>query len=146
MTPLARWPAVTLMSSFALSTGAAASPPERLIQIGGDDRPIIDGIWLDGGAMDIAEHGDIYLAIEHGYVDDTADPPHDIRFYRSRDGGDSWQPWGSIPSTTEYDEFYYLDLLVVEGNPDRCYLTYTLYDGPGNRDVHVAWSDLSAPE
>ncbi len=61
-------------------------------EVGGDDVLVTtDTNLLPSQSMDVAENGDIYLAV-------AAVPAvgPEIRVYRSADAGDSWQLWGTI--------------------------------------------------
>lgn len=108
--------------------------------IGGDDRIVTSHANHRECRMDIASNGDIYVALESGTV---LDPIRiNLYVYRSTDGGDTWQSWGSFVVSADGEEYYNSKILVAEGDVSRCYLTY-YHLIPGNRArVEVSYSDL----
>lgn len=107
---------------------------------GGDDVLFGDLRYIDNVEMDIAENGDIYVALGKN--------PEDfyeyIEILRSTNGGDSFELIGTIDSADpDYDRLYTLD--VIEGNTDRVYITYMHYNtARGGFDMRVAYADIPA--
>ncbi len=67
--------------------------------IGGDDIEIHARPWVNKVSVDIAENGDIYVAVSSGYG--SGDRPRmEVRVFRSQDGGDSWQGWAELVDAT----------------------------------------------
>lgn len=118
-----------------------AAKPAGTDTAGGDDRLVLTSPSIRGYEMEIAQNGDIYLAVAHV----PAGSPVRIDVFRSRDGGDSWQVWGSRASAT-----YHYDrpaLHLAEGPNARLFLAYNFYaDGGGDDDagVIVASTELDA--
>lgn len=108
--------------------------------LGGDDVTVAE-LPFNNSSLDIAGNGDIYLATNYGDIVDYMI----IKVYRSRDGGTTWEPWGTFG--TEAGPAHYWDpcILVVEGVVDRCYLAYDVWDGLGSHHaIQVARSELSS--
>lgn len=112
----------------------------KVNDIGGDDRAVSSDAYHRECRMDIAANGDIYVALESGPV---LDPIRvDLYLYRSSDGGDTWQSWGTFLTSVDGEEYYDSKILVAEGDIARCYLTY-YHLVPGNKArVEVSYSDL----
>jgi len=123
---------------------AAESKVEKALRegdIGGDDVEIHLQPYTTHVTLDVAENGDIYVAVGSGYLSGGMPDP-EIRVFRSQDGGDSWQAWGELTHAT----YGYADaeILVAEGTVDRCFLAYTKF-GDGSRKICVAGCDLTLP-
>jgi len=135
-----------LLLTLALSLLAAPTTAQyfEYDTVGGDDVLITtaDNL-LYSPSMDIAENGDIYVAVAASGV--VGGPGPEIRVYRSRDHGDSWWLWGTItsaaaPALIADDPCVHIG----EGNQNRIYVAYR-HRGPtdAQSSILVSWSDLS---
>lgn len=117
-------------------------PPadKALPDIGGDDVLVADhGDIVSDCSMDIAANGDCYLAVE--FKDPVSG--FGIWVFRSTDGGDSWDLWGTLSDPSPDIEYARPSLLVAEGSADRCFVAYTKYV-IGPELVCIAGCDLAA--
>lgn len=91
-------------------------------------------------SLDIAQNGDIYIAIEWG-------PPfissEEISVYRSTDQGATWPLWGRLYDPGETRSYYQPCIHIAEGTLDRLYLACRYFDGSGNDRIRVACSPLA---
>lgn len=129
-----------LFLPFILGLLTTSSARAFYNETGGDDVrvAIVDAIWNEDTSIDIAENGDIYIAVPVA----TADG-HAVHIYRSQDAGDSWFQWGVLDSANvNYDG---PAIHVAEGTQNRLYVA-CIYQGPSEAwaQVRVAWSPLSA--
>jgi hypothetical protein len=108
-------------------------------EIGGDDVQIVklEVAQSHGPVMDIAENGDIYVAVCVDLTDRYA-----VYFYRSQDGGTDWAYWGRLDSTDV--DYRHPSLHIAEGTQDRVFVAFT-YQGPSEArpQIRVAYSPLS---
>jgi len=107
--------------------------------IGGDDILIQSEDYSNYTSVDVAEDGDIYVALGLG---DGSSVLRQVKVFRSQDGGDSWQDWGELSHATY--GYYTPEIIVAEGVADRCFIAYTKMDD-GPHKICVAGCDLSLP-
>ncbi|MBK9303909.1 MAG: hypothetical protein IPM94_08505 [bacterium] len=111
----------------------------RFDEIGGDDVAAhATADYLSEVSLDIAANGDLYAAVEA-----TVGTSGEIRILRSTDGGGHWSMWATLLSPGA--GVYLTDpwLRVAEGNQNRCYVAYVLYNHTaGTTQVHMTWSTL----
>lgn len=111
--------------------------------IGGDDMFVtasqeiafVPGSW----STDIAENGDIYVAVE---VRDAVEGA-EIRVYRSTDGGTEWSLWGTRGNADPAIDYHAPSLHVAEGTQNRVYVAYQFENGAADRTVNVAYSEAN---
>ncbi len=135
----ARLPLLTALLGVLALAVVPAVTRAALDEIGGDDVQIVklEVAQSHGPVMDIAENGDIYVAVCVDLTD-----RYSIYFYRSQDGGDRWAYWGRLDSTDV--DYTHPSLHVAEGTQDRLYVAFT-YQGPSEArgQIRVAYSPLS---
>ena len=94
-------------------------------------------------SLDIAQNGDLYIAIEWG-------PPFtssgQISVYRSTDQGATWPLWGRFYDPSETRSYYQPCLHIAEGTQDRLYVACRYNDGAGNDRIRVAYSPLAGAQ
>jgi hypothetical protein len=109
---------------------------------GGDDVLIAAHTDMEQGhSFDIAENGDLYVAVE---IRTSGGP--EIRVYRSQDGGDTWVLWGTKSDADPNIEYRQPSIHVAEGDRDSVYLAYQkwIIDPNDDRDIWVSSSPLGA--
>ncbi|MBE0567867.1 MAG: hypothetical protein IH621_18075 [Krumholzibacteria bacterium] len=106
--------------------------------LGGDDATVVnlDRAYTPGIA--IAGNGDIYVAVESHPLDGR-----EIRIYRSRDGGETWEIRGEFAA--EAEGFKDPSLVIAEGAAERIFLAYTHFTAEDRFRVEVAYADLASP-
>lgn len=128
----------------ALLLLAAPAAAQEYDEIGGDDVLVTtDNYLLPSPSMDIAENGDIYVAVARAAVAGVSGP--EIRVYRSQDAGDTFPLWGTITLALALAQA--IDdpcVHIGEGTQSRIYVAYR-YRGPSdaNYSINVAFSELN---
>lgn len=112
---------------------------------GGDDVLVATdaGFRGDPPTIDIAENGDIYVAVSAIPVGGAPE----IRVYRSQDAGDSFQLWGTIfLAVAPAQAMDFPSIHIGEGTQDLVYVAFR-YRGPSdaNYSIVVATAPLGAP-
>ncbi len=109
-------------------------------EAGGDDVriAILNTTDYSMPSIDIAENGDIYVAVSVANTDRNS-----IYVYRSTDGGDHWSYWGGLDSTDV--EYSLPSLHIAEGTQNKLYLAFK-YQGPSetHSEIRIAYSPLSS--
>lgn len=90
-------------------------------------------------SLDIAQNGDLYIAIEWGPPFTTSEQ---ISVFRSTDHGATWPLWGRLYDSNEIHSYYQPCLHIAEGTQDRLYLACRYFDGAGSDRIRVAYSPL----
>ena len=108
-------------------------------EIGGDDVLIATDNTLrgDSPSMDIAENGDIYVAVAA-----SAPLAPEIRVYRSQDAGDSFPLWGTIfLSAAPALAIDRPCVHIGEGTQNRIYVAYR-FRGPSDANFSIRVASL----
>ena len=111
-------------------------------EAGGDDVLVVAHPEMEQGhSFDIAENGDLYVAVEIR----TAGGP-EIRVYRSQDDGDTWLLWGTKGDADPNVHYTQPSIHVAEGDADSVYLAYQkrIVEPDDDRDIWVSSTPLGA--
>ena len=127
---------VMAVAALLLPAVPAAAQYYQYDTVGGDDRLVItDTNLLYSPSMDIAENGDIYVAVAAASV--AGGPGPEIRVYRSQDAGDSWPLWGTIfLAVAPAVAIDYPCLHIGEGTQNRVYVAFR-YRGPADSNFSI---------
>lgn len=136
-----------LPAAQAPDSGSAEPPAERVpgdlgeaaaIDKAGGVAVTVLGIGqVNTSSIDVASNGDLFAAASYYSGSDAL-----IGVYRSGDGGATWEVWGTLGEGSE--EWYDAEILVAEGDVDRCYVAASQYVVPAyDRQLWIAWADLT---
>jgi FlgD Ig-like domain len=115
-------------------------------EVGGDDVAIgPTPTSLASEDMAIASNGDIYVAL--GFYQGSPDYDEWIEVYRSKDGGTTFQLFGSIHTMGDTDGQRLTRMIIAEGNQDRLFVQYMYFENSGIQRFRIecAYTSMTGP-
>jgi hypothetical protein len=98
-------------------------------EVGGDDILIAPWTSLGGHDLAIASNGDIYVAISR--YQPTPDYDEWIEVHRSKDGGSTFQSFGTIRTLGDTDGHRLVKMIIAEGTQNRLFVQYMYFENTG---------------